>query len=171
MDGIFMAVVLGLALLKGGFNSSRSLLFAEEVSSQVMCGLFTAQALALQPLRFVLLCLCLCNFQRVLVMRGGPPLPRLKFMGAIVLLNLNCWFRFVMCYFMWNFAHEPAERPAEGEFGCLVLSLVCGALGKALEAHLIRKAETRTLPLNSDSGLLEAGAQDNSSIQPGSDYV
>jgi len=138
LDGITMAAVVVCLFLRWG--DDRPLVLAEEVASQVMCGLFLLQALALQPLRFVYLYLCLCDSARLERLRGGPQLNRCAYFLVLLLLNLNCWFRYVMVYFMWTFAHNPTARPVEGEFGCMVASLASAVIGKGLEGYLIKNA-------------------------------
>eukprot|EP00403_Amphidinium_massartii_P037222 CAMPEP_0178451902 /NCGR_PEP_ID=MMETSP0689_2-20121128/43944_1 /TAXON_ID=160604 /ORGANISM="Amphidinium massartii, Strain CS-259" /LENGTH=325 /DNA_ID=CAMNT_0020077543 /DNA_START=128 /DNA_END=1105 /DNA_ORIENTATION=+ len=117
---------------------------SEEVTSQVMCMLFFLQAVVMQPSRLAALWLLLADYGKFLERRGYPPIRFWPMLLVFLLLNLNCWFRFVNVYYMWWYLQDPTERPLHWELSTLIASILCGVAGTAIEGWLVKRAVART---------------------------
>mmetsp|Transcript_21196 Transcript_21196/g.56538 ORF Transcript_21196/g.56538 Transcript_21196/m.56538 type:complete len:214 (-) Transcript_21196:74-715(-) len=141
LDGACVGVTT-VALFWFSFHKqdpSEDWLIIDEAASQVMCGLFILQALLVQPGRLLALWFLLTDFRTLLRRRLLPEIHWCVVALIVLLLNLNCWFRFANGYFMWWFIHDPQRRPLEWELGTLVASVLCGVVGMGWEGHLVRR--------------------------------
>mmetsp|Transcript_70617 Transcript_70617/g.132145 ORF Transcript_70617/g.132145 Transcript_70617/m.132145 type:complete len:356 (+) Transcript_70617:105-1172(+) len=145
VDGLVMAALISWMIIDDmrGERVERGVEVSEEVTSQVMCMLFFLQALVMQPSRLAALWLLISNYGSFLSKRRYPPIKWWPMFMVFLLLNLNCWFRFLNVYFMWKYMQDPTERPLHWELSTLLASIGCGIAGTAMEGCLVKRATNR----------------------------
>jgi len=102
---LFMFLV---GMMKGRVTDEHEEAIWIEASSQVLNALFTIKALAVQPARAKELWRW---FNRKPTVNLAPNLSRKDALITILLLNLNVWAQYVMCFFMWRY--RPKELPSD----------------------------------------------------------